>query len=475
MKPQIETHLLCNPRFSNTKKCSVCDIELSDRLVFCSRNSFCEKTRKFHIQWCTTSKREDAKNFVDNSLNVLQDIQSDIYKILDQLMSQETAIKSTTRGVSFGEVSVSVFTTATEDTPKSKTLTNTIAVDSGGQTVPGTDSRKNVEDSPKPVSSVAMLINRSLEDEFTEEGAEKCRCQLRVKQRQEKAIKKAEIEMKKLELEFERKRRDHAEQMRRLEDKLQIKMIETELEPSSGEQPDESKPSSEPEAKVEKRSTAARSLKSDESEEYAENTRVSLPRQDLFLSGKTHKTYVQQLEDYRKQCSSDEDYENLFEYDMNVESTPIRGFRDFNRHDNSRNFVSSQMSYSFKRPTFSIAPTANSQRSLPMLKVRDFDVNPLDWPEWSGMFLATVDSSNISKDEKMSHLKTILLERLNEQTREWATLVLCTIMHGTPCKESLVNIITLSRLSWRKYRTSVMSGSRIYFYLLNLRTQFHRL
>ena len=76
---------------------------------FAVETPFREKLRKFYKQWCTTSKREDAKNFVDNYLNVLQDIQSDIYKILDQRMSQETAINSAKRGVSFGDVSVSVF------------------------------------------------------------------------------------------------------------------------------------------------------------------------------------------------------------------------------------------------------------------------------------------------------------------------------------------------------------------------------
>ena len=61
--------------------------------------------------------------------------------------------------------------------------------------------------------------------------------------------------------------------------------------------------------------------------------------------------------------------------------------------------------------TFSIASTGSSQRSLSKLKLREFDGNPLDWPEWSGVFSATVDSSNISKDEKMSHLKTLLVGR----------------------------------------------------------------
>ena len=139
--------------------------------------------RKFHNQWCTTSKREDAKNFVDNSLNVLRDIQSDIYKILDQRMSQKTVIKSTKRGVSFGDVSVSVFTKTTKDTPKRPTLTKTVPLDSGVQTVSSTDSRNNVEDSPKSDSSISMPINQSLEDEFFDEGYELCRRQQRVEQR----------------------------------------------------------------------------------------------------------------------------------------------------------------------------------------------------------------------------------------------------------------------------------------------------
>ena len=54
-----------------------------------------------------------------------------------------------------------------------------------------------------------MPINRSLADEFSDEGDKKCRRQQRVEQRHEKAKKRTETEKKKLELEFERKRRDH--------------------------------------------------------------------------------------------------------------------------------------------------------------------------------------------------------------------------------------------------------------------------
>ena len=59
---------------------------------------------------------------------------------------------------------------------------------------------------------------------------------------------------------------------------------------------------------------------------------------------------------------------------------------------------------------FCSAPSpGNSNRSLPKLKFRKIDGIPLDWPEWSGMFVSTIHNSSISRDEKMSHLKTLLV------------------------------------------------------------------
>ena len=46
--------------------------------------------------------------------------------------------------------------------------------------------------------------------------------------------------------------------------------------------------------------------------------------------------------------------------------------------------------------------------TLPKLKLNNFDGNPLEWPEWSSMFIATVDQRPIPDSEKMSHLKTLL-------------------------------------------------------------------
>ena len=46
--------------------------------------------------------------------------------------------------------------------------------------------------------------------------------------------------------------------------------------------------------------------------------------------------------------------------------------------------------------------------SLPKLKLNNFDGNPIERPEWSSMFIATVDQRPIPDSEKMSHLKTLL-------------------------------------------------------------------
>ena len=54
-------------------------------------------------------------------------------------------------------------------------------------------------------------------------------------------------------------------------------------------------------------------------------------------------------------------------------------------------------------------PVSSSvNRTLPKLKLREYNGDPLDWPEWSGMFLSTVDRKTVSNDEKMTHLKALL-------------------------------------------------------------------
>ena len=50
----------------------------------------------------------------------------------------------------------------------------------------------------------------------------------------------------------------------------------------------------------------------------------------------------------------------------------------------------------------------SSSSSLPKPKLNNFDGNPLEWPEGSSIFIATVDQRPIPDSEKMSHLKTVL-------------------------------------------------------------------
>ena len=57
-------------------------------------------------------------------------------------------------------------------------------------------------------------------------------------------------------------------------------------------------------------------------------------------------------------------------------------------------------------PRYNSGYTGSS--SLPKLKLNNFDGNPLEWPEWSSMFIATVDQRPVPDSEKISHLMTLL-------------------------------------------------------------------
>ena len=51
-------------------------------------------------------------------------------------------------------------------------------------------------------------------------------------------------------------------------------------------------------------------------------------------------------------------------------------------------------------------PVQFVQTSLPKLKLSDFHGDPLEWPEWSSLFTATIHNAPIDDNAKMSHLKT---------------------------------------------------------------------
>ena len=52
--------------------------------------------------------------------------------------------------------------------------------------------------------------------------------------------------------------------------------------------------------------------------------------------------------------------------------------------------------------------------SLPKLKLADFSGDPMEWPEWSQLFQATVHAANIDDSVKMNHLKTMVTGKAKE-------------------------------------------------------------
>ena len=58
--------------------------------------------------------------------------------------------------------------------------------------------------------------------------------------------------------------------------------------------------------------------------------------------------------------------------------------------------------------TLAMLPPVSVSMKLPKLVLDKFDGNPLEWPEWSEQFLATVDGSGASDSHKMQYLKTLV-------------------------------------------------------------------
>ena len=71
------------------------------------------------------------------------------------------------------------------------------------------------------------------------------------------------------------------------------------------------------------------------------------------------------------------------------------------------NFSVSNPKHGFNQ--YGIYPVTSAvNRTLPKLKLKEYNGDPLDRKEWSGMFLPTVNRSTISDDKRMTHLKTLL-------------------------------------------------------------------
>ena len=57
---------------------------------------------------------------------------------------------------------------------------------------------------------------------------------------------------------------------------------------------------------------------------------------------------------------------------------------------------------------------------LPEWKLTQFDGNPLNWHEWFGQFLSTVDSAILSDDEKLTYLKTLVVGKAKSAIAEYS-------------------------------------------------------
>ena len=64
-----------------------------------------------------------------------------------------------------------------------------------------------------------------------------------------------------------------------------------------------------------------------------------------------------------------------------------------------------------------ILPTSDdyfNRSGLPKLKLSEFSGDPLEWPEWSQQFQATVHAANMDDSVKMNHRKTMVTGKAKE-------------------------------------------------------------
>ena len=57
---------------------------------------------------------------------------------------------------------------------------------------------------------------------------------------------------------------------------------------------------------------------------------------------------------------------------------------------------------------------------LPELKLTRFNGNPLNWHEWYGQFISTVDSAILSDEEKLTYLKTLVVGKAKSAIAEYS-------------------------------------------------------
>ena len=92
---------------------------------------------------------------------------------------------------------------------------------------------------------------------------------------------------------------------------------------------------------------------------------------------------------------------------------PPPGFGDFkpkNKYEFAKPAIKTEPCF---QPQFSAVPltqisTQVMHVSIPKLKISEFHGDPLEWPEWSSLFTATIHNAPIDDNAKMGHLKTLV-------------------------------------------------------------------
>ena len=74
-------------------------------------------------------------------------------------------------------------------------------------------------------------------------------------------------------------------------------------------------------------------------------------------------------------------------------------------------------------------------RNMDMLET--FAGDPLEWPEWTGLFTATVHNANIVRSEKMNYLKALYQQSRTDIVRtqlKWQLIRIClkTVVRALP-------------------------------------------
>ena len=143
---------------------------------FATESKVRENLLKFSKQWSSTCHRVEADLLSERIWKRLDKNQSSFYKVLDLRQEKDKLELDKARdftkrkNVSFGETTVSTFTTSSEEAPKTPTLTNTLATDNGVSLVSSNSNSQQSElPNSKTVPKVSESSKSSLEEDFDQE------------------------------------------------------------------------------------------------------------------------------------------------------------------------------------------------------------------------------------------------------------------------------------------------------------------